>query len=85
MLKHLTDKDIPSRYKDLVNNIGIDAFRSLVQIYGGTLFYVPTIKTVNKLYRDRKIRESFRGDYNETAKKFGMSKTQIYNIINNKK
>ena len=84
MLEHLTDKDIPSRYKELVDNIGLDGFRYLVQIYGGTLFYVPTIDMVNRLYRNRKIRESFRGDYNETAKKFGMSRTQIYNIINQK-
>lgn len=84
MLKHLTIKDIPSRYKDLVNNIGLDGFKYLVEIYGGTMFYVPTIDTVNKLYRNRKIRESFRGDYSETAKIFGMSRTQIYNIINEK-
>lgn len=53
-------------------------------MHGGTLFYVPTLEMVNKLYRNRKIRESFRGDYNETAKRFGMSRTQIYNIINEK-
>ena len=48
MLKHLTVKDIPGRYKDLVDNIGIEGFRYLVQMYGGTLFYVPTIEMVNK-------------------------------------
>ena len=84
MLEHLTAKDIPGRYKELVDNIGIEGFKYLVQMYGGTLFYVPTLEMVNKLYRNRKIRESFRGDYNETAKRFGMSRTQIYNIINEK-
>ena len=84
MLEHLTDKDIPGRYKELVDNIGIEGFKYLVQMHGGTLFYVPTLEMVNKLYRNRKIRESFRGDYNETAKRFGMSRTQIYNIINEK-
>lgn len=84
MLKHLTNKDIPSRYKDLVDNIGIEGFRYLIENYGGSLIYVPTLKMVNKLYRNRMIRESFRGDYDETARKFGMSRTQIYNIINEK-
>ena len=84
MLEHLTAKDIPGRYKELVDNIGIEGFKYLVQMYGGTLFYVPTLEMVNKLYRNRKIRESFRGDYNETAKRVGMSRTQIYNIINEK-
>ena len=67
MLEHLTAKDIPGRYKELVDNIGIEGFKYLVQMHGGTLFYVPTLEMVNKLYRNRKIRESFRGDYNETA------------------
>lgn len=84
MLKHLTIKDIPSRYKELADNIGIEGFRYLIEKHGGTLFYVPTLNTVNKLYRNRMIRESFRGDYDETAKRFGMSRTQIYNIINEK-
>ena len=69
MLKHLTVKDIPGRYKELVDNIGLDGFIYLVQIYGGTLFYVPTIEMVNRLYRNRRIKESFRGDYgNRTYK-----------------
>ena len=84
MLKHLTVKDIPGRYKKLVDNIGLDGFKYLVEVYGGTLFYVPTIDMVSRSYRNRRIRESFRGDYNETAKRFGMSRTQIYNIINQK-
>lgn len=84
MLEYLTIKDIPGRYKELVNNIGLDGFRYLVYMHGGTLFYVPTVDRINILYRNRRIRESFRGDYNETAKIFGMSRSQIYNIINEK-
>ena len=84
MLKHLTVKDIPGRYKELVDNIGIEGFRYLIENHGGTLIYVPTLKMINKLYRNRMMRESFRGDYDETAKKFGMSRTQIYNINNEK-
>ena len=40
MLEHLTAKDIPGRYKELVDNIGIEGFKYLVQMHGGTLFYV---------------------------------------------
>ena len=53
MLEHLTAKDIPGRYKELVDNIGIEGFKYLVQMHGGTLFYVPTLEMVNKLYRNR--------------------------------
>ena len=37
MLEHLTAKDIPGRYKELVDNIGIEGFKYLVQMHGGTL------------------------------------------------
>ena len=39
MLENLTVKDIPGRYKELVDNIGIEGFKYLVQMHGGTLFY----------------------------------------------
>ena len=34
MLEHLTAKDIPGRYKELVDNIGIEGFKYLVQMHG---------------------------------------------------
>ena len=46
MLEHLTAKDIPGRYKELVDNIGIEGFKYLVQMHGGTLFYIPTLEMV---------------------------------------
>ena len=36
MLENLTVKDIPGRYKELVDNIGIEGFKYLVQMHGGT-------------------------------------------------
>ena len=44
-----------------------------------------TLEMVNKLYRNRKIKERILRELYETAKRFGMSRTQIYNIINENK
>ena len=82
MLNNVKATDIPDRYDDIVEAVGIDGFLGLVQLYGGSIVYLPTVKSLVKNSRDRIIRNEFRGDYDEIARKYGMSRSQIYNIIN---
>lgn len=82
MLKKVKIEDIPERYDDMVDAIGIDGFLGLVQLYGGSIVYLPTVNSLLKSSRDRMIREEFKGDYDKIAIKYGMSRTQVYNIIN---
>ncbi len=82
MLEGIKINDIPSRYKDLLDTVGIDGFLGLVQLYGGSIIYLPTVKSLMKNSRDRIIKEEFRGDYDKLARKYGMSRSQVYNIIN---
>lgn len=82
MLKGVKVDDIPSRYEDMLEAIGIDGFLGLVQLYGGSIVYLPTVKSLMKNSRDRIIKEEFKGDYDYLARKYGMSRSQIYNIIN---
>lgn len=82
MLKGVKVDDIPSRYEDMLDAIGIDGFLGLVQLYGGSIVYLPTVKSLMKNSRDRIIKEEFKGDYDKIARKYGMSRSQIYNIIN---
>ena len=63
MLEGIKISDIPSRYKDLLDTVGIDGFLGLVQLYGGSIVYLPTVKSLMKNSRDRIIKEEFRGDY----------------------
>ncbi len=82
MLDYIKVEDVPSRYDDIIDAIGIDSFLGLVQLYGGSVLYFPTVNSLVKSYRNRVIREDFRSNFNETARKYGLSRSQVYNIIN---
>ena len=82
MLRGVNVEDIPSRYEDIIDAVGIDGFLGLVQLYGGSIVYFPTVKSLIKNSRDRRIREEFKGNYDTLARKYNMSRSQIYNIIN---
>ena len=82
MLEQVRKEDIPKNYKDIIDVVGLDGFLGLVQMYGGSILYLPTVNSLNKNSRNRIIRKTFRGDYDEIARKFNMSRSQIYNIVN---
>ncbi|MGL5715831.1 MAG: Mor transcription activator family protein [Paraclostridium sp.] len=82
MLDNLTRDDLPSGVIDIVDAIGIDAFKNLVKHAGGGSVYVPNERNIIKTYRNKKIREEFDGDYKDISKKFGISEVQVRNIIN---
>ena len=42
MLEFLTESDVPDSIKDVVDVIGIDAFKGLVKLAGGSLLYIPS-------------------------------------------
>ena len=84
MLKGVKREDIPSRYEDIIEAVGFNGFLGLVQLYGGSIVYLPTVKSIMKNSRNRVIKSDFKGNYDILAKKYNMSRTQIYNIINKK-
>ena len=40
MLEFLTESDVPDSVKDVVDVIGIDAFKGLVKLVGGSNLYI---------------------------------------------
>ena len=84
MLEHLSINDIPDSIKDVVDVIGMDAFKSLVKLVGGSNLYVPNESSLVKGVRNRMIRESFDGDYKKISRRFGISTVQVRNIVNYK-
>lgn len=82
MLENLTRDDLPTGVIDIVDTIGIDAFKDLVKLAGGGNVYIPNESSLVKSYRNKKIREEFKGDYRSIARKFGISEVQARNIIN---
>ena len=60
MLEFLTESDVPDSIKDVVDVIGIDAFKDLVKLAGGSLLYIPNESNLVKPIRNRMIKRSLR-------------------------
>ena len=82
MLDNLTRDDLPDSVMDIVDIIGIDAFKDLVRLAGGSNLYIPNEASLVKSFRNKRIREVFDGDYKVVARKFGISEVQARNIVN---
>lgn len=82
MLEYLTKNDIPDSVKDIVDVIGIDAFKDLVKLAGGSLVYIPNENNLVKPIRNRRIKEEFKGSYKDLSMRYGISEIQVRNIIN---
>lgn len=84
MLEYLSIDDLPNVLRDLVDIMGIEAFRELITRYGGCSLYIPNEKSVLKPIRNRLIKENFNGNnYKELATEFKISEMQVRNILNN--
>lgn len=81
MLEELTLEDISKTHKDIAEYIGIDAFKKLVELLGGSSLYIPKEASLTRPIRNRVIREKFNGDYRVLARKYDISETQVRNIV----
>ena len=82
MLEFLTESDIPDSVQDVVEVIGMDAFKELVKLAGGSNLYIPNESNLVKPIRNRMIRDEFKGSYKDISMKYGISEIQVRNIIN---
>ena len=82
MLELLSINDIPDSIKDVVEVIGIDAFKGLVKFAGGSNLYIPNESNLVKPIRNRRIKEEFNGSYRDIYIKYGISEVQARNIVN---
>ena len=80
LLNHLQLDDLKGETHELAETIGMDAFRRLVDVYGGTgRVYIPQADTLLIPIRDRLIREEYNG-YNvyELCKKWDLGESIYY-------
>ena len=82
MLDFLTETDVPDSVQDVVEVIGMDAFKDLVKLAGGSNLYIPNESNLVKPIRNRMIRDEFKGSYKDISMKYGISEIQVRNIIN---
>ncbi|WP_270670852.1 Mor transcription activator family protein [Paraclostridium bifermentans] len=81
MLEELTLEDIPKTHKDIAEYIGIDPFKKLVELLGGSSLYIPKEASLTRPIRNRVIRDKFNGDYSVLARKYDISEAQVRNIV----
>ena len=84
MIKYLTKDDVPESLRDVVDAIGMDSFKALVKLTGGSTLYIPSEACVTNPVRNRIIKERFNGSYKELSQVYGMTENQIRNIVKGK-
>lgn len=82
MINKVRMEDIPEGNRELVEVIGLDAFKKLVKYMGGCILYIPLESSITRVIRNRLIRSAFNGDYKGLAKSFRISESHIRKIIN---
>lgn len=79
-------KDIPMQFQDLAEEIGVNNFIKVCRLLGGTLTYIPSLKTIEKNSRNKAIIAGFNGwNYKELSRKYHISEPYVRRIINNAK
>ena len=84
MLDDMKREDLPESVWDIIDTIGIDAFKDLVRVFGGSNLYIPNEGGLVRSFRNRFIRENFDGDYMVFARKFGISEAMVRLIVSGK-
>ena len=56
MIKYISKEDLPIVLQDLVDTIGIEAFKKLIENYGGSSLYIPNENSILKPIRNRLIK-----------------------------
>lgn len=71
--------------RELAEIIGLDAYKKLVEHYGGSHIYVRKSDTITRADRNAEIKEKFNGsNYRELAREYSLSETRIRDIVNRK-
>lgn len=82
MLDELKMEDIADeQQKALAELIGIENYKKLVEVYGGSGIYIYKRDSFLRTLRDKKIKEEFKGNYKELAQKYNLTEMAIRNIV----
>lgn len=68
--------------RELAEAVGLEAYRKLVENFGGCQIYIPKLEMTLKKIRNIEIRNSFNGsNYRELSKKYNLSEIMIRRIV----
>lgn len=82
-LKEIKANELPEPYDELARVIGVDAIIELVWLQGGSRIYLPKITSLQRMIRDKKIREEYLAgaSYSDLANEYGITERQIKTVI----
>jgi Mor family transcriptional regulator len=82
LLERLTLDDLVDEQRELAEIVGIEAYKELVRVYGGSRIYINKAETVLADIRDAEINRQYDG-YNirELCSKYNLSETTIRRIV----
>lgn len=82
---NIKDEDIPYNLHQMVEITGLDEFKKISKMYGGSSIYIPVYKKVIMGHRNRAIVKEYNGkNLDDLRKKYKISEKQIKNILKNK-
>lgn len=79
----VTLDDLNEEQLQVVEVIGLEAYKRLIYYYAGTSIYIPKFSEIERRKRNEKIRIEYEknGDIKALALKYGLSEIQIRTII----
>ena len=80
--KALDPQQLPEDLREIAMDCGLDVARYLVETWGGTMLYVPTLYNLKKQRRDRLILNAFDGsNAGELAAAMGVSRRYVAKLV----
>ncbi|MDE6833501.1 MAG: DNA-binding protein [Ruminococcus sp.] len=80
--KIVSPEQLSGDKRELVNIIGLDAYKKLVQHYGGSYIYINKPDTVTRKERNTEIRKKFNGsNYCQLAQEYQLTENRIRAIL----
>lgn len=83
-LEDLTLEQLDGDSRELAEVIGIDAFKKLVEVYGGSsILYVPNFTNLRVTVRDRRLVQEYNSGktVKQLARKYQLSERRVHQII----
>lgn len=72
--------------REIAEVIGIEAYRKLVEHYGGSKIYIAKYDTITRPDRNNEIKQKFNGgNYRQLALEYNLAEVTVRNIVNGKK
>ena len=82
LLEAIKPEHLAPEQKELADLIGMDAYRKMMDFYGGEKIYIPRTETVIKKNKNEIIKAVFDGtNHQEIRKQFGITMRELDRIL----